>query len=280
MKKFFGALLLSMTMSTPALAVSLDFGMADGLEFVSDTRIPVEDGDSTLSLCYQTRGLQILGYQLNSDIRGYALSEDQCQTAAQTFSADQVITAQSLNLVDADIPPVPSNDLQRDLPKYAIVGGALLLITIIARWLIKLVVGSRSKGQVRVKAASRILNAMCYMAKCDGLVGSNEIPRIVETAQRLTGYTYNSAEVMRMADKIDLDLTAHDFIAFGKGLRDKEKDLMIRSVLYIGMADGRMQQAEHDFATELATGLGMPADDFRRMLNVALADLDEFPASL
>lgn len=280
MKKLVIATLLTIASAIPAQAFTSNTGQFQKLEFVAETQIP-GPGETNMSLCYVTRDFKILGYTLTSNIQGYALSSSSCVSEPdRLFSPEQMETAQSLNLIDAGIPIVARNSLERNIQNYGLWAAvALALIAVIIRR-IKSLMGFDPRGPMRNKAAQRVLSAMCYAAKCDGLVDSNELKLISRTARRLVGRMYPPSDIIRMSDHIELNLTPHDFIAFGKGLRDREKDIMMQAVLFIAMANGRMLPSEYEFVTELAHGLGMPGEDFRRVLNIALADLDSYPVNL
>ncbi|WP_052700927.1 tellurite resistance TerB family protein [Loktanella sp. S4079] len=271
MKNIAAALFLLVSFGTSAQAA--DFGVArvDGLEFVAETRIPDPD-DQFMSLCYLTEDLMIMGLRITSDITSYALSNDGCtETYEQLYSEDKIIAAQALNLIPAEVDPVARNDWERNLSVYGVIAAVCLaLIAVIIRRM-KSLLGYDPNGPMRKKAAQRILSAMCHMAKCDGIVDAKEIAHIRSTAKRLTGRDYPSSEVIQIADSIDMShgLDENDFIAFGKGLRDREKDMMMEGVLTVALASNRMQPNEHAFASELAYGLGMPGEDFRRVLDLA-----------
>lgn len=280
MKRLTVILLLSLFFNSPAHAFVAGSGIFSDLEFVAETEIPGSDGQS-MSLCFVTRDFRILGYTMTSDILGYALAGDACASQPDRhFSAEQMETAQSLNLIDASIPTVASNDLQRNVQNYGIwVALALGLVAVIIRR-IKSILGFDLRGPMRKKAAQRILTIMCYVGKCDGMVASSEIKLIAKTAQRLTRRSYPSAEIIRTADHIDINLSEQDYIDLGKGLRDSEKDVMMRAAFYIALASGRILPSEHTFLSKLAHGIGMPGEDFRRVMNTAITDLDSFPANL
>ena len=72
-------------------------------------------------------------------------------------------------------------------------------------------------------------------------------------------------------------MCAQDYIDFGKVLRDSEKDTMMQGAFYVALSKGRVLPAEYEFITELAHGIGMPGEDFRRVMNLALNDLDLYP---
>lgn len=280
MMRLISLFLLSFLFSTPAAAFTEGTGYFTDLEFVSETDIPGQDGQM-LSLCHVTNDFQIANFTILSTITSYGLSSDGCREQLdRIFSSEQLETAQSLNLVSARIPAVARNDLERNLRNYGIWAAmALGMIAIIIRR-IKSLLRYDLRAPMRKKAADRLLKVMCYVGKCDGMVASNEIALIRTTASRLSRRRYQSADVIRITDKISMKLSAQDFIDFGRGLRDHEKDEMMRGAFFVAVASGRMMQSEHDFLTQLAHGIGMPAEDFRRVMNNALMDLDIFPPSL
>lgn len=276
MKRFLFVLLLSLVAGAPAQAFTTGSGMFSDIEYVADTQIPGPDG--VMALCYATRDFRIFGYTLSSDIVGYALSSDGCVASAdRPFTKEQMETAQSLNLVDASIPSDAKNSFERNLRNYGIwIALGLGLIAVIIRR-IKSLMGFDLRGPMRKKASQRILTAMCYVGKCDGIVTAAEISLIGKAARRLTRRNVQAADVIRITDHIDMNLSPQDFIDFGKGLRDSEKDVMMRGAFYIALSSGRILPSEHEFLSDLAHGIGMPGEDFRRVMNVALDDLDTYP---
>lgn len=127
---------------------------------------------------------------------------------------------------------------------------------------------------LRKKAAARVLSAMCHVGKCDGIIAAAEVALISDTIQRLTGRSFAPNEIMQMADQTRPNLEPQDYIAFGTGLRAEEKAVMIHGVLSIAISSGRIFPAEYVFVTTLAHGLGMHGTDFRRMLGLAIADMN------
>ena len=280
MKRFTIAFLLSIFFSAPAFAFTAGTGLFADYEFVADTEIPGPGGEM-LSLCYITKDFRILGYTMTSDVQGYALGRDRCEAGIdRTFSTEQMETAQSLNLIAGDIPSEAKNSFERALKNYGLWGAlALALIAVIIRR-VKSLMGLDPKGLMRKKASARILSALCYVGKCDGIVASGEIALIRQTVKRLTRRDYPAADVIHITDHIDLNLTTQDYIDFGRGLRDSEKDTMMRGAFYVALATGRILPAEHEFLSNLAHGIGMPGEDFRRVMNLAIGDLDKYPPNL
>jgi hypothetical protein len=279
MMRFVIPFLLVAFFSSPAHAFTADTGMFDGLEFVADTDVAGTEG-RTLSLCHEIQELKILGFTVSSSVTGYALANDGCtKTAARKLSQDQLKAAQSFDLIDPTLPLVPANSFERSLQNVTIwVAISLAMIAVIIRRM-KSLSGKDTRRPMRKKAADRILQVMCYVGKCDGIVAAKEISIIGETAQRLTRRPVKSSEVIHITDHISMDLTPQDFINFGKGLRDSEKEILMQGAFYVALASGRMLPAEHQFVTDLAYAIGMPGEDFRRVMNVTLLDLDLHPPS-
>lgn len=273
MKQVFLAGLVWIGLMAPAQAFVGESGYFDGLVHVDETRIP-GPADAPLSLCHTTYDFRVLGVTLTRRVTGFALSSDGCAAVVERLiTAEQVTTAQSLGLIDSDIATLDDNDLRRNLLTYGLwVAVGLALIAVVIRR-VKSLLGGDPSAPMRKKAAGRVLSAMCHVGKCDGIVASAEVALIGDMIQRLTGRSYPASEIMRLADHIDLNLQPQDYIAFGKGLRDREKDVMMRGVLSIAIASGRIFPAEYEFATNLAHGLGMPGEDFRRVLDLAIADM-------
>ena len=277
MMRFLTLLMLSMFLSSPAQAFTAGIGMFDDLEFVADTRIPGPSG-STLSLCYTTREFRILGYRISSSVTGYALAADACTGEAErAFSPEQMRTAQELALIDASLPQVAENSLERTFNNVAIWAAIVLAMFAVIWRRVKSMLGMDLRRPLRKKAASRILTAMCHAGRSDGLVDGKEIARISQTAGRLTRRNVNASDVIRITDHLDPALGEHDYIELGRGLRDSEKDIMMQGVFYITIANGRVLPQEYEFITGLAHGIGMPGEDFRRVMNLAIADLDRYP---
>lgn len=280
MKRFTTLLLLSLLFSSPAHAFTANTGTFPDLEFVDQTEIPGPN-NTKMSLCYVTSDFRIFGFTLTSEIVGYALADDRCASEPdRLFSAEQMETAQSLDLVDSEIPTEPRSGIRRTIQNYGIwVALALGLVAVIIRRL-KSIMGLDPRGRMRKKASQRILHVLCYVGKCDGMVASNEIALIGHTARRLTRRNVLAADIIRITDHIDMNLNSQDFINFGKGMRDGEKDVMMRGAFYVALASGRILPAEHEFLSNLAYGIGMPGEDFRRVMNLAIADLDSYPPNL
>jgi tellurite resistance protein len=279
MIRFVIPLLLATFLSNPAQAFEAKTGQFDGLEFVAATTIS-GPGDSNLSLCHVTRDIRILGIPINSNVVGYALATDACtKQAARPFNKGQMEAAQSLGLVDQSLPAVPTNSLEKTLRNAAIWVAIILgLVAIIIRR-IKSLAGHDVRRPLRRKASDRILLVMCYVAKCDGIVESHDITLIAKTARRLTRRTVKPTEIINVADHITVNLSVQDFVLLGRGLRDSEKEIMMRAAFYIALANGRIMPAEHEFLKGLAHGIGIPGEIFRRVMNLTFLDLDLYPAT-
>ncbi len=277
MIRFVIPLLLATFFSGPANAYEAKTGQFDGLEYVAETTISAPGGGN-FSLCHVTRDIRILGVPINSNVVGYALAADACtKQTDRPFNKVQMETAQSLGLIDQNLPSVPTNSLEKTLRNLAIwVAVSLGLVAVIIRRS-KSLAGQDLRRPLRKKASDRILLVMCYVAKCDGIVESHDITNIAKTARRLTRRTVKPAEIISVADHINVNLSVQDFVLLGRGMRDSEKDTMMRAAFYIALASGRIMTAEHEFLKSLAHGIGMPGEDFRRVMNITFSDLDLYP---
>lgn len=274
MKRAFLALAVWFGLTAPAHAFMGESGYVDGLDFVAETRIP-GPADTPLSLCHVTEDFMVLGLTLSRRVTNYGLSSDGCVAVLdRLLTAEQMTTAQSLGLVAADIPRLDAPDLERSLLRYGLWAAISLALVAVMIRRIKSLMGFDPSAPLRKKATTRVLSAMCHVGKCDGIVASAEVALIGDTIKRLTGRSFPASEIMRVADHVDLNLQPSDYIAFGKGLRDHEKDVMMRGVLTVAIASGRIFPAEYEFSTNLAHGLGMPGEDFRRVLDLAIADMN------
>ncbi|MDP5359167.1 MAG: TerB family tellurite resistance protein, partial [Paracoccaceae bacterium] len=170
MKRFMITLLLSLLFGNAAQAFIPSTGTFTELEPVAETQIPGASGE-VMSLCHVTSTVRILGLPLFSDITGYALSSDGCQLSLdRPFTKEQMETAQSLNLVDPNLPSTARNDFERNVKNYGIwVVLVLGLLVVIIRRL-RSILGLNPRAPMRKKASQRILTAMCYVGKCDGMV--------------------------------------------------------------------------------------------------------------
>ncbi|WP_322890262.1 MULTISPECIES: TerB family tellurite resistance protein [unclassified Yoonia] len=274
MKQVFLAGLIWIGFTAPAQAFVGDSGYFNGLAYLGETRIP-GPAEAPLALCHTTYDFRVLGLTLTRQVTGFALSSDGCLAVAdRLITTEQLTAAQSLGLIDRDIATLDDNDLRRNLLTYGLWAAVGLALVAVVIRRVKSLMGLDPTAPMRKKAATRVLSAMCHVGKCDGIVASAEVALIGDTLQQLTGRSFPASEIMRVADHVDLNLQPQDYIAFGKGLRDHEKDVMMRGVLSVAIASGRIFPAEYEFATTLAHGLGMPGEDFRRVLDLAIADMN------
>ncbi len=277
MQRFLIAFLCVSLFGSPAAANERGTGLFVDLEPVAETGITGTDGQP-LDLCHTTDDIRLLGITLLSNITGYALSGDNCEgEITRSLSPDDIAAAQEMGLIDQGLPIVAKNDVRRNLTNYGLwIAIVMGLVAVIIRR-IKALLGYDLRGPIRRKTTQRILSAMCHAGQRDGIVDSKEIALIRKAAQRLTRRSIRTAEIVKIADHSKDDLDDQDFINFGRGLRDGEKDVMMQGVFYVTLASGRLLPAEHEFLTRLAYGIGMPGEDFRRVMNVALGDLDRYP---
>jgi len=278
MTRFLFLLVISLFLGAPAHAFGPGTGSFEDLEFVSETSIS-DDSGSALALCHTTDDLRFMGFTLLSTITGYALSPDACGTQIATrLGPEDMQAAQEAGEIDSALPVFARNDVQRNLTNYGLWLAIILgLVAVIIRR-VKSLLGYDLRGPLRRKTTQRIISAMCHAGQCDGIIDSREIALIRRTAQRLTRRGVRTADVVKAADRTKDRLTEQDYIDFGNGLRDGEKDVLMQAVFFIALQGNRVYPKEYQFLTDLAHGIGMPGEDFRRVMNVALSDLDHHPA--
>lgn len=277
MMRFSFVLLTSCFLGAPVLAAGENSGLFEDLEFVAETSIS-SAGVQELSLCHTTDDVRLFGVTVFSNITGYALAADACSgEIIQRLSPDDIRNAQAAGTIDQAIPVIAKNDVGRNLTNYGVWLAVIMgLVAVIIRR-VKALMGYDLRGPLRRKTTQQIIKAMCHAGQRDGIVDSREIALIRRTAQRLTRRAIRPSEIVKAADKAKGSLTETDYINFGRGLRDGEKDIMMRAVFYVTLASGRLFPAEYEFLIGLAHGIGMPGEDFRRVMNDALGDLDRYP---
>jgi len=270
-KILLAAFFMGIWSSTPAHAHVGDTGFFNDLTFVAQTRI-AGPAQHDLALCHTTYDFRLLGLAVTRQITGFALSIDRCQSLpGLPLTTDEFLTAQSLGLIDASVPLPDQSGWQSWLHQYGLWAAVGLAMFAVVIRRMKALLGIAQASQLRKRAAKRILAAMCHVSKCDGVVTAAEIALIADTAQRLTGRVFSVSEISHLVEQAD---PVRDHVAYGHGLRDHEKDLMLRGVLSIAIASGRIFPEAYEFAISLAHGLGIPAKDFRRVLRLAISDMN------
>jgi hypothetical protein len=277
MTRFSFVFLVACLFGLPAFAVTENTGLFEDLEFVGETTVATP-GQAQIALCHTTDDVRLLGFTLFSNITGYALATESCTgELVQRLTADDIRSAQAAGTIDPAIPVIAKNDVRRNLTNYGVWIAVIMgLVAVIIRR-VKALLGYDLRGPLRRKTTQQIISAMCHAGQRDGIIDSREIALIRRTAQRLTRRAIRPSEIVKAADKAKDNLTENDYINFGRGLRDGEKDILMRAVFYVTLASGRLYPAEHEFLTGLAYGIGMPGEDFRRVMNDALGDLDLYP---
>jgi hypothetical protein len=277
MSRFLVALFVALLLASPARAFGEGTGLFEDFEFVDRTTVAA-GGESGIALCYSTNDIRFLGYTVFSDITGYALVSEACAgEVAQRLTPADMQELRDSGQISPSIPLIARNSLQRNLTNYGLWAAIILgLIAVIIRR-VKSLLGYDLRGPLRRKTTQRIIKALCHAGQCDGVIDSHDIALIRKTAARLTRRALRTADIVKVADKIDARLTPQDYVALGNGLRDGEKDVMMQAVFYLTLQNGRLLPSEYEFLTGLAYGIGMPGEDFRRVMNVALGDLDLYP---
>lgn len=277
MSRFLVALFVALLLASPTRVFAQGTGLFEDFEFVGTTTIEAA-GESGSALCYSTNDIRFLGYTIFSDVTGYALVGETCEgEVARRLTPADMQQLRDSGQIDPSIPLIARNSLERNLTNYGVWAAVILgLIAVIMRR-VKSLLGYDLRGPLRRKTTQRIIKALCHAGQCDGIIDSHDIALIRRTAARLTRRTLRTADVVKVADKIGNKMAPQDYIDLGSGLRDGEKDVMMQAVFYLTLQNGRLLPAEYEFLVRLAHGIGMPGEDFRRVMNLALGDLDLYP---
>jgi tellurite resistance protein len=109
---------------------------------------------------------------------------------------------------------------------------------------------------------------MCHTAKSDGHVDPSEAQTIASITSQLTGKSQNIDNIRIMIDQAVSNLQPHQFTAFGEGLSEDEKHLVLKASLMVAVADGKIEESEHTFVSNLAHAFRITGDQMRAMLHV------------
>ena len=120
-------------------------------------------------------------------------------------------------------------------------------------------------------AAIAILDAMCHAAKADGYVSPSELMEIAEAAQRMIGEKIDPQRVVEMAKLAESNLTDQDFKRLVAGRTENEKEVMMRGVLFVSVADGKLDSKEQHFVSKLAGVMKMPSKKIQMLLGDVVA---------
>ncbi|WP_162561624.1 tellurite resistance TerB family protein [Yoonia vestfoldensis] len=235
-----------------------------------------------LALCHlvETRSAIYVNYW--RAMQGYALAANNCDTDMyRPLDAADLKVMQDAGMISADIPSVPKMSVQSLVGGFwglgvfgvlALLAGLKVLQTQKRRGQRLAMMGNATPG------AQAILDAMCHTAKADGYIAPSEVEVIKFAAEEMTGKTFPLAHVKQMATLAKTDLVKNDYKQLIKGRSKMEQLDIMRGVLMVVAADGRMEGKEKTFVGNLAQTMGMDGLTLQNLLADVVADTTRNPS--
>lgn len=254
------ALAMGLTSATTADAGAGRWG--EDLRFVTETSVPVQGGEGTMSLCHLVDFMDVLFVPVYTSIQGYALSATACTGEMyRALTPDEFTMLQGIGMVTAELPATPSATLKQLLWGHA--------------WLIAAVIGllmrgagalaNRNRGPRKAGAPDMLavhsLVAMSQVAIADGRIDDAEVREISAILTRLTGQSYSPSQVMQMLST--LNPSASDLAQVGQDLSEKDRQIVLEAALNIAVSDGEIHPSEYAVVTDLAHRMRIGAQQFR-----------------
>lgn len=244
------------------------YGTAEQLIFVSPTEF--EDETGPLALCHYVKTHSIIFVNVWRSLNGYALASNNCESEQYyEFSAAELESAQGTGMIPSDVSLQPKLSM-KSLAEGFWGFGLLAAVLAFAGFKLLAVQKRRSQRMAMMSnatpAAQSILDAMCHAAKADGYIAPSEVAMIKQAAEEMTGTTFAMEDVKRMADLAEetLDLKGHKRLING---RTKPEQLdMMRGVLMVVAADGKLDGKEQVFVGGLAQAMGMDGGTVQALL--------------
>ena len=258
-----------------AAHAGVPYGYFGEFEFVTSTNIPGENGP--VALCHLTTKYHLgyIGFWRSNG--GYALSPTNCEgDSYRALTAEQLMNMQKSGLIDVAVPPEPRMSVNNLATGFAGTGviGLLALIRLLS-------FAKGGRPQRRKKAAPQCavnaLAAMCHVAKADGHVDESEVTAIGLRITELTGRSFGREQIRAMIDAADIHIDYSEYAQFAEGLSANDRQIVLEGALGVAVADGQIQPAEHNFVTNLASALGVQAEEFRMQLQKIAAHMAQNP---
>lgn len=276
-----------------ALSAAFLIGMADPAEarrgggksqdmlFVAPTKIE-RDGTS-LALCHLVNDRSVLFINVTRSIEGYVLAPDKCVGESYfPMSVQDMTAAKRAGLIDISIPSEPklsTNAMVSGHWGLALIAGALGFLGLGAVNASKRRKQRRSMMGNASPAAMAVLDAMCHAAKADGYVSPSEVAEITDAAQKMTDEQFDPRQVQRMAQLAEANPSDKDFKRLVGGRTPAEKDVMMKGVLMVVAADGRLDGKEQQFVGKLAQAMMMSGQQVQQILaEVVGSRMEQAPA--
>jgi tellurite resistance protein len=248
-------------------------GYTEKLEFVMMTTAPGQNGEP-LALCVLVRTQNVMFIDLWRTQKGYALAENRCDVERFIpVDADLLALLKRDAGVPSEVPEEPQVKTGLAVPiwAWAVLAGIVTLIGLKLRRK----AARKAERQILMGEASpaaiAILDAMCHAAKADGNVSPSELVEIANAAQQMTGETIDPQRVVEMAKLAEENLTDQDYKRFVAGRSEEEKEVMMRGVLFVSVADGKLDNKEQHFVGKLAGVMKMPSERIHELLNEVVA---------
>ncbi|MEM8536552.1 MAG: TerB family tellurite resistance protein [Pseudomonadota bacterium] len=262
-----GAILI-MGMATPADARRGAGAEAQSLIFVSPTEF--DDNGTPLALCHLVNTHSAIMVNFWRTLEGYALATDNCATDQYyEFSNAQLAAAQAAGMVPATIPSEPK--MSAGTVANGFWGWGLVIAVLAFAGLKARNIAGRTKQRQAMMsdatpAARAVLDVMCHAAKADGFVADSEVQMIKSAAEQMTGAQFDLQIVKQMAKLAEETLDKNGFKRLIKGRTRLEMLDMMRAVLMVAAADGRLDGKEKHFVGGLAQAMQMDGNTVGALL--------------
>jgi uncharacterized tellurite resistance protein B-like protein len=225
------------------------------------------ENPTSLCILVETHSVPIPGVNFFQSVKGYVLSEANCQADRyRDLSPEEFTTLKQAGLIAETIPDKPRQTLTQLL-----VGAWAAWVTLglflfgMQRKMSYLLSGRHKK--MNKTGASAILHAMCLAAHADGEIADAEIDFIKLAAEKWTGRTYPRQAIHSLVADTNPNPDMSDISEIVSRVGKSGYDTLIRSVLYIVSADGRVVQPEWDFVLKIASAIQISGDQLRALVS-------------
>lgn len=256
--------------SQPAEA-GLPFG-----RYTSLTQVAVlKTGATDVLLCEARRTYHLAFIPAHRTMLPSAIAQGTCSVEAiATVATPEIIQMlHAQNLIPADVTHHPRLSLS-DL----VIGHSLPLILLVLLAFVHL--RSLQAGQKRAARLEILgiqdpgtfafIDAMCHAAIADGRASDEEIEYIQGVARDLTGLDYSDEHIRTAIDYCERLSRAAHFAQFGEDLSLGQRQMVMRGVLSVVMADGTLSRKEKAFVSNLVKGLKLSPSTVEAMLDKIL----------
>lgn len=249
------------------------YGYFEEMTFVSETGVYSSTGTPNLALCRISTKYHLgyVGFWRNEV--GYVLSDSEClEDGFYRLSTEDMAAYQETGLISAQVPTVAALTSKDIASGFA--GTFLLVLALFFKGTIELrEFFSRRRRKGSSTAAVNTLAAMCHIAKADGEIDPAEVEMIAAVVFEKTGRQFSIQQIAQMIEMTEDNLDPEDYVGFGDGLNEEERERLLEAALIVAVADGEIHTAEHSLMMNLARGLNIPAAKFRKTLQSVADEL-------